>query len=249
MLDRYGWPVISQYAGSGVGQPLAALRGVPLLVLRAEWGMGKSVAFEQEREELRSAGVPVNFLGLGKYGTTASRAAAKLSRPFQPPTEPTEWHVLLDGLDEGMEDLRELAELIVEQVEALEEEARRLMRLRISCRTARWPAGFESGLHRLWPEEDQINVVTLVPLSRDDVSLAAHRAVAADATAFPGLVERFGLVPLATHPMTLRQLLENYKDKRSLPATAQEAYRQACLQLCRDPPPEEPRTAACSGSS
>jgi len=234
-MDRHGWPVTLDYAGSGAGRPLAALRAVPLLVLRAEWGMGKSFAFAQETDELKSGGVPAKPLDLGECGTVAARVGEKLSKAFEPPVDqPGEWHVLLDGLDEGMDNLADLPELIVEQIEALAPQARGSLRLRISCRTARWPLGFEADLDRLWPGEGECETVTLVPLSREDVSMAVDRAAVGDAVAFTALIENLGLVPLATNPMTLRQLLENFKGSQSLPATAREAYRQACLRLCTE---------------
>jgi hypothetical protein len=62
VLDRRGWPVTLKHAGRGAGRPLAVLRDLPLLVLRAEWGAGKSIAFEQEHADLLSLAVALSSL-------------------------------------------------------------------------------------------------------------------------------------------------------------------------------------------
>lgn len=169
--DRYGWPQASLFSGGVPGRPLADERAVPVLVLRGEWGMGKSYAFEQEQRDLEAAGLPVQRLDLGKCGTDAARAAAKLAAVFQLPAGATEWHVLLDGLDEGLDNLLELDQLLIEQVEGLEDEARRGLRLRISCRTARWPTGLYTELCRLWAV-DQVVMVGLGCVSEVDLDVS-----------------------------------------------------------------------------
>ncbi|GAA2158214.1 hypothetical protein GCM10009760_61040 [Kitasatospora kazusensis] len=230
--DRYGWPVTSVFAGSSAGRPLADEREVPLLVLRGERGLGKSVALEQERAALEDAGSQVRWLDLGDC-REVSLAAAKLDKAFQSSAVPGEWHVLLDGLDEGLDDLSVLDQLIAARVEALDEDVRLGLRLRISCRTARWPASLEGELRRFWPEH-QVKIMGMAPLSREDVELAARRVGVEDAAAFTSVIQQRGLVALATHPVTLRQLLTSYLDRGSLPATTEQAYLDACLHLCAE---------------
>lgn len=221
------------FSDDAPGRSLADERTVGVLVLRGEWGMGKSRAFEQEHRDLAAAGLPVKRIDLGKCGADATRAAAQLAAVFQPPNGAAEWHVLLDGLDEGLDNLLELDQLIIEQIEALENEAQRGLRLRISCRTARWPVGLEAELRRFW-SEDRVAVVGLAPLSREDVIVAARTVGLEDPADFATVVQHRGLVALATHPMTLRQMLTSYTTTRLLPDTAAEAYREACLHLCRE---------------
>lgn len=231
--DRYGWPLASTFSGVAQGRLLADERDVRVLILRGEWGMGKSYAFEQEHRDLEAAGLPAQRFDLGKCGTDASRATAKLAAVFQPLAGASERHVLLDGLDEGLDNLLELDQLIIEQLDDLDDEARKRLRLRISCRTARWPAGLESELRRLWPE-DRVAVVGLAPLSQDDVIIAARAVGLEDPATFTMVVQQRGLVALATHPMTLRQMLTSYSTRGTLPDTAAEAYREACLHLCKE---------------
>ncbi|MFG2825647.1 NACHT domain-containing protein [Kitasatospora sp. NPDC048365] len=231
--DRFGWPASSLFASTALGTPLADLRDVPVLVLRGEWGMGKSYALAEELSDLEAAGRPAALLALGTCGTSARRASAKLAEAFEAPSTPGLWHVFLDGLDEGIDGLADLDHLIIDQIQSLSEGERDGLRLRISCRTARWPDGLDRELGKFW-SDTQVQTVGLVPLSREDVTLAARAMEVHDADSFTRMVQERDLVALATNPLTLSQLLTGYKDKGRLPATAAEAYRDACLHLCTE---------------
>ena len=235
-LDRDGWPTAQ--GSVKAGRSLSELRGLPVLVLRSEWGSGKSYAFWAESAALGSR---VQLLNLGEGETDATRAERKLASAFRVPEGEGEWYVLLDGLDEGADDLPGLPQLIVEQIDALQTADRDRLRLRISCRTARWPMEFEDNLRARWPVGG-LETVTLVPLSREDVVVAARQAGVAEADAFVDLIQLRGLVSLATNPMTLLELLENRKNGGALPETAGEAYQQACRRLCTET--RRPRTPA-----
>ncbi|GAA2752942.1 hypothetical protein [Kitasatospora cinereorecta] len=222
--DHHGWPLAS------AGRSLRDQRALPVLVLLGERGMGKSVAMQQECASLKERGDQAVLLDLGQC-TEASLAKAELEEAFRPPDEPGDWYVLLDGLDEGLDDLSSLDLHIARAVERLEAPDRERLRLRISCRTARWPERMWDTLRRLWPEQ-ALEMTSLVPLSRNDVARAALGTGIADADVFTALVQQRALVALATHPVTLRQLLIGYVDSGRLPDTAQKAYHDACLHLC-----------------
>ncbi|MEU8512965.1 hypothetical protein AB0C76_15470 [Kitasatospora sp. NPDC048722] len=230
--DRDGWPMVSAYAGSAVGKPLAQERATPFLAILGERGAGKSFALQQEHDELKNAGHPVAWLDLKRCGE-AALARANLSRALRPPAAGGEWHVFLDGLDEGLDDLPVLDQLITAHLEDLDAAHRSVLRLRISCRTARWPTPLEEDLRRVF-HQDHVKIMALAPLTRDDVALAARIVGVQDTTALTALLEQRGLVALATQPVTLRPLLIRYAEGKSLPATAEQAYLQACLHLCAE---------------
>ncbi|MEW1926791.1 hypothetical protein [Streptomyces sp. NPDC088360] len=163
---RYGWPPSS--AAGGV--PLADERATALIVLRGERGMGKTVALRQEHEALLAGGASAAWLEL-KQCSTAQLAQTRLRKALTPPSEPGEWHVLLDGLDEGLNDLPQLDQFLEEALGELSEPDRKMLRLRITCRSARWPARREESLSELWGP-DHFKIMGLAPLSRDDVTLA-----------------------------------------------------------------------------
>ncbi|MFJ7297795.1 hypothetical protein [Streptomyces collinus] len=224
---RYGWPP----ANSMAGVLLAEERSTALIVLRGERGLGKSVALRQEYDALTAEGVPAAWLEL-KQCTTVESAQTRLRQALtRPSTEAGEWHVLLDGLDEGLNDLPQLDQLLDDVLATLPQEALEALRLRITCRSARWPARLEDALRQRWADP---KIMAMAPLSRDDVALAAQAFEVTDTEDFLQAVRQQGLMALATHPVTLLQLLDSYKTHASLPRTAQDAYLQACLRLCTE---------------
>ncbi|MFK0127137.1 hypothetical protein ACIQSP_27985 [Streptomyces nigra] len=225
---RYGWP--PSYAQAGV--PLAQERATAIIVLRGERGMGKTFALRQEHDALLSAGLHPAWLDLNRC-TTTRRAQSHLQAALTPPTEPGEWHIFLDGLDEGLNDLPQLDQLLLEALEDVAEADRERLRLRITCRSARWPARFEEALRTDW-QPDQIKIMGLAPLGPDDVAIAAEMVGVSDTAALLESIQQQGLVALATHPVTLLQLLDSYALHARLPATVHDAYLQACLRLCTE---------------
>jgi hypothetical protein len=151
--------------------------------------------------------------------------------------------VLLDGLDECLDYVRGIPELIAEHVEALGEERRRTLRLRMTCRTARWPKSLEEDLSRLLGRDTQ--VVRLAPLTVRDAEIAAQAAGVAEPAAFTAAVRERGLVALATHPVTLREMVDSFReDDGQMPATAEGAYLAACRRLCTERIERRPRDRA-----
>ncbi|WP_328674917.1 hypothetical protein [Streptomyces sp. NBC_00343] len=225
---RYGWTP----SKAAAGVLLADERATALIVLRGERGMGKTFALHQEHDALVADGLHASLLEL-KQCTTTHLAQTRLRTAFTPPSEPGEWHVLLDGLDEGLNDLPQLDQFLQEALDELPAPDREMLRLRITCRSARWPARFEESLRERW-EPDQIKIMGLAPLDRGDVALAAEGIGVADTDAFLDAIQQQGLVALATHPVTLLQLLESYADHARLPATVHQAYLEACLRLCTE---------------
>ncbi|SOE19085.1 hypothetical protein [Streptomyces sp. OK228] len=225
---RYGWP--SSNAQAGV--LLAQERATAVVVLRGERGMGKTYALRQEHDALLADGVPAAWLEL-KRCTTTRLAQMRLQAALKPPAQEGEWHVLLDGLDEGLNDLPQLDQLLEEALEAVPEPDRERLRLRITCRSARWPARFEEALRGSW-QPDQLKIMGLAPLGRDDVAVAARAVGVTDTEALLESIQQQGLIALATHPVTLLQLLDSYAVHAQLPATVYDAYLQACLRLCTE---------------
>ncbi|MFF7566673.1 hypothetical protein ACFZB4_42810 [Streptomyces pseudovenezuelae] len=225
---RYGWPSSDAEADALLAQE----RATAVIVLRGERGMGKTYALRQEHDALLADGLHAAWLEL-KQCTTARLAQTRLQAALTPPAEPGEWHVLLDGLDEGLNDLPQLDQLLDEALEEVPETDRERLRLRVTCRSARWPGRFEEALRTRW-QPDEIKIMGLAPLGRDDVAVAARAVGVVDTDALLEAIQQQGLIALATHPVTLLQLLDNYADHASLPATVHDAYLGACLRLCSE---------------
>lgn len=227
----YGWGLDGAFGGRA-GVTLKDLRHRPVVVLRAERGAGKSEAFKQEDDALRAAGLPSVWVDLGRCQDVLL-ASDVLQAAFRPPEGEGEWFVLLDGLDEGLNAVPALGQHIAARLGAVPEAAWQRLRVRISCRSGRWPQFLYEDLVRLWSPDD-VDVRGLAPLSRSDVALAARLSGIQSSELFVGAVQERGLVALAVHPVTLRQLVIAYGERSSLPRTAHEAYLDACRHLCTE---------------
>ncbi|WSQ15094.1 hypothetical protein OG604_49475 [Streptomyces sp. NBC_01231] len=212
---------------------LDELRGVPVVVMLGERGAGKSVALEQEYALLGEEGIqaaPLLHLGREVFDSPSARTAVdERLRPWHGQMR----HVLLDGLDEGMSDIPGLDKVLLHRLRDMEPSQREGLRLRIACRTSRWSEMLEVGLRELWPQPGQVVLMTLAPLSRNDMHRAAEQR-GLDASAFVEQITGRGLQALAQQPVTLHPLLEAQARGEKLPETVAEAYDQACRTLCTE---------------
>jgi hypothetical protein len=124
---------------------LDEMREVPVVVVLGERGSGKSVALEQERALLAEDEVAVAALHLGRDISDSISAGVDLRRLLTPPQDRPEQHVLLDGLDEGMSDIQSLDKVLLRELRQTPPDLRTKLRLRIVCRTTRWPELLERG--------------------------------------------------------------------------------------------------------
>ncbi|MFH8804918.1 NACHT domain-containing protein [Streptomyces sp. NPDC017936] len=208
------------------------VRDVPVVVVLGERGCGKSVAFEQELSCLLDDATPATLIHLGQDVYDTATASACLRHHLNPEGDGT-CHVLLDGLDEGLSDIPALDKVLLTQLRALSPGKRRQLRLRIACRTTRWPENLERGLRDLWPEPGQIAMVTLAALSQADAQYAVDQS-GLDGAAFMEHVLSRGLQALAQQPATLIPLITAQTEGRELPTTVAEAFAQACRTLCTE---------------
>ncbi|MCX5063831.1 MULTISPECIES: hypothetical protein [unclassified Streptomyces] len=225
--------------GWDVGSPvrLDEMRDVPVVVVLGERGAGKSVALEQEHGLLRDQGAEAApWLHLGRDVADTASAGSTLQQHLHGQGDGPRY-VLLDGLDEGLSDIPGLDRVLLLQLRALSEPQRERLRLRITCRTTRWPEALESGLRGLWPDADQVTLMTLEPLTRHDVESAAWQR-GLDGAAFAEEVSGRGLAALAEQPVTLIPLLDAQAEGEALPKTVAEAYNQACRRLCTESWPQ-----------
>ncbi|MFD0425271.1 NACHT domain-containing protein [Streptomyces parvus] len=205
----------------------------PVVVLLGERGMGKSVTLEQERIRLQEQGASVTWLNLGKDVFDISTAGSALLDAFHVPEEASEHYVLLDSLDEGLSDVPGLAKVLAHKLAEVSLQQRARIRLRITCRTTRWPESLEDELRRLWTGEHAVTLMALAPLSLQDMQIAAE-AHHLDGAEFTEMINSRGLTALAQQPVTLIPLLKACENREPLPETVVEAYQQACRRLCTE---------------
>jgi len=233
-IDDQGYLIDAEGFGRYLNPEMRRLEELddePCLILLGEPGMGKSRTLRQTHERLSQAGETVRLILLGRITDTPALAsdlfehtAFKAWRRGDGPL-----FLLLDALDEGLDKISSLHHWLVEQFEKRTTEAeRQRFRLRVSCRTARWPSSINETLLQLWPTTA---VRQLAPLTRGDI------AAAAETEGLAGLldaVDRAGAGPLAAKPITLRMLLDMYRRSADLPRSQVETYEQGCLALCED---------------
>ncbi len=211
---------------------LDALAGAGCLVLLGEPGMGKSRELAVGATNERATGNQVLELHLRDYQTDMALRDDLLRHPdiLAWTTGTATLTLYLDGLDEGLLAIKQLATLLASLLKRLPVER---LRLRIACRTAEWPKVFEESLAELWGEE-RVGVYELLPLRRDDALVAASTRKLADAGEVLDEIARRGLGPLAIKPVTLDLLLNLYARDGSFPETQSDLYLHGCELLCTE---------------
>jgi hypothetical protein len=217
--------------------PLEELTSIPCLILLGEPGLGKSRELSQQHTFTRDRmGEVVLWCDFGAYQEQSMLARALFDNAtFQ------EWvrgtgrlYLFLDGLDEGLLSIPTLARFLAVEFDQYRDHLSRLS-LRITCRTAEWPGLLEGQLGELWGNAN-VRIFRLAPLRRDDVHVAA-RTHGLDADRFLEEVDRKAAVPLANRPITLRFLLNLYREHGTFPSTQQALYEDGCRVLCQEVSP------------
>lgn len=216
---------------------------VPCLALLGEPGIGKSRTLEREFNELdtalRDTDERAVFLNLRSYGSED-----RLVRALFDSAEFTQWvsgsyrlHLFLDSLDECLLRIDTVAALLVDELKKYPVER---LSLRVACRTAEYPSFLDSELRKLWGEENY-KVYELVQLRREDVAEAVG-VEGCDPEKFLAEAGRREVGPFAAKPVTLRLLIDLYRDGERLPSTQAALYEDGCRALCDEP--NESRSAA-----
>ena len=223
------------------GKSLIELKDTPCLVLLGDVGMGKSVTTKMEAEELQTSlkgqNHEVVYEDLKRLNETLLER-----RVFQNPLIDG-WarseHALtlfLDSLDECWRRIDFLEILLRDGFEKRLRKGLHPLYLRVTCRSAEWRGDLGEKLKCLFPPEDEkdsVQILVLAPLSSTNVQEAAN-AENLDGNALLTKIKAKEAQTLASHPITLKMLLEIYKTKGDFPASRVDLYEQGCLRLCSD---------------
>ena len=215
------------------------------LILLGEPGIGKSHASRAEFDRVKAGIDPAEedralFFDLRTFSSETRFLATVFDGPII-----SDWksgqgtlHLFLDSLDEGLLRIDVLAALLSDQFAGLPLD--RLF-LRITCRGAQWPSTLETELKRLWRDwqqqkpwnEEPLRVIELMPLSRNDVSIAAG-AHGVDAEVFVEQIMSREVTALAIKPVTLNFLISIYQRSGSFPSEKRDLYETGCRILCEE---------------
>jgi hypothetical protein len=137
--------------------------------------------------------------------------------------------LMIDGVDEG---LIRIPTFISALLGLLEGEPIARLRLLLTCRSAEWPDSQGDALIGLWPakENGAKPVYELCPLRFKDVQLAAKEWLG-DADEFAEAIWKSQVTGLATRPVTLFLLLNEFLGTGSLPSSHRELYRKGTWKL------------------
>ncbi len=225
--------MLAQAASTGAVSTLRELTDVPCLILLGEPGLGKTRLIQQEERDLAAMLVPADesrYLDLGAYSNEA-RLWDALAQGTRTDPAPHVLHLFLDSFDECQSRIPNLGRLVVQFLRDHRTYLPRL-RLRIASRTLDWPRTLEEDLRVLW-DRGQVGLYHLLPLTQEDVRLAAE-AASLNPNAFLQEIQAFRAEPLAATPLTLNMLLNVYCQTGTLGGSQAELFENGCLHLLEE---------------
>ncbi len=202
-----------------------------VVVLLGEAGIGKSRALATWADSREAAGASTCRINLALQSPSGLAA-----RWFAHP-DVEQWRsasgvleLFLDGLDEFPGELRRLAAEIQAFVESSQDHLARL-RIRTAGRAHAWTSGLSRVLSGI-AGDGGATVLSLLPLEREDVALAAAER-SWDAGALLDWVDRHRAEPLASRPLTLRMLLDVEKGFGALPTSRASLFEHHLVAVFR----------------
>ncbi|MCB1129781.1 MAG: hypothetical protein KDN05_01545 [Verrucomicrobiae bacterium] len=214
-----------------------------LLVLCGEPGLGKTYEMDLLRERLAASTGGKNRLMHLKAREFESFPDLQSHFDGHPDwqawlTDSGRLSVLLDGLDEG---LIRMPTLVARLRSFLENKPADRLKLVLSCRSFDWPEAEGNQLASLWKREETAEFIfELEPLRREDAGLAAGRR-GHDGEKFLEAVHRADVASLASRPITLFFLLDEFHGEGFQATSRTQLYRNGCRSLCEESNPERAR--------
>lgn len=138
--------------------------------------------------------------------------------------------LLIDGIDEG---LARVPTLLDSLTHWFRDQPTDKIRLILACRVASWDELSGNELQNLWPKQHQGGLFELCPLRRLDAELAA-RHYGLDHEAFIRAVYNNHLTGLAARPITLRLLLNEFKQIGYFSSSHESLFTTAVRTMCKE---------------
>src|ERR1700722_7031929 len=164
---RNGW-LSGEPSSSPTGTQLESYEDLAVIVLLGERGVGKSDIVEDEARRLLAAGADCRLIDLAEHGNDEPG----LTSALEPPYGEGPYFVFLDSVDEAIENDRAIIQALARCLRIVQEESRGRLRLRVSCRSSRWPTRLRTVIAELWPDVAYMGVAGL---TRADVLMAAEQ--------------------------------------------------------------------------
>jgi hypothetical protein len=203
----------------------AELAGLPVCFLLGAAGLGKTYETERLTDIDRADGRTPSVVRLAELAQSATELETRLDGLSKRVTAGSV--IYLDALDELMLPVPRAAVVLGKWIrESFPVGAW----LRISCRSAVWPAILQSELEQVYP--DAVTAI-LQPFSIKDIGIAAANE-GLDDKAFLKALKDVGAESLAEQPLTLQMLLRIQRDKGALPSRRVDLFSKGVEILARE---------------
>jgi len=217
------------------------IQNIPCLILLGEPGSGKTTALEEEYQNLADNIDPQKELlfykNLNEYGDESRliNEIFKSSVFEQWGKNQVSLNLFLDSLDECLLDIPKLTVIFRNQFKKFIPNIDRL-NLRISCRTGEWPETLTDFFTLLWGKKN-VAAYELTPLRKKDVEKAAKLSEL-DSSVFVSTIIKKEVQPIAIYPITLKFLIDEFKNKDQFPDNRYELFLKGCERLCTENNPD-----------
>ncbi len=207
-----------------------------LLVLCGEPGLGKTTELSQLRDRLPSTAedeTSLIYLQAREFDSFPDLQGHLENLPAWQTwlSGSNRLTIILDGLDEGM--IR-MPTLVARLRTFLENKNLGRLRLVLACRSFEWPTAEGDQLASLWPRAENANFIyELEPLRREDARLAAEQR-GHDGSKFLEAVHRADVASLASRPITLLFLLDEFVGGEFQTTSRRQLYKNGCRRLCEE---------------
>lgn len=250
--DSFGFATSNTYSYRNGYRPggflLPDLNEIKCAVLLGEPGLGKSTEIKKECKESSNTLIRKELIHLNSRSSEGGLVQLLKEKLTDWKSTGGEVFLYLDGLDEGLLQIRNVFQLIIEWIEqnrevfnlknGTEEEATRevslSLYLRISCRSAIWSEDYKKELERIFGSKSCM-VCELAPLEQEEVRVAA-RENNFDPDVFVESVREAGLASFAMDPVSLNFLILAYR-KGSLGQSHHnkaKIYYDGLIELCKE---------------
>lgn len=190
-------------------------------------GLGKTYEINHLLAVDKSDGYTCTHYDLGKNCSTGEALQQLLNSI--PHIADAKYTIFLDSLDEVMIPVTTASNIISNWIE---KQLVHKPRLRIACRSAVWPGILHQSLKLVYDEND-IHSTELQPFTEDNIRIIADsEGITADD--FINELSTKNVIILAKQPLTLKLLIDLYKQCNTLPRSRNELYELSVHKLCRE---------------